>query len=272
MWDFLSHQPDGGSIMNRWTRNAGLVLMPALLLSVALLGCSGDKKKPGDGKKGDETTKGGGDGVAGGMKPVKGGKNGISGVGKLRKEDPPCKDLNTELKKKIDAKPEHKAACAKAYEQTLWLVDKDRGVQNVAVWLMPEKEGEFFDVKELAEKKKGFEPVVALDQPHCHFEPRVLVLFPGYIDPAKPGTEDEPNYVRTPQKVYVVNPMTIQHNTKFLARAQGAGQDMSKVIEHSTKDKPEEKGTDITKETKLHPYDPTKGPIQIACDIHSWMA
>src|SRR5690348_7624435 len=68
--------PIGGSTMSRWIRNAGLVLMPALLLSMALLGCSGDKK--GGDKKGDEK-KGDGETPAGAMKKVSVGKGTIAG-------------------------------------------------------------------------------------------------------------------------------------------------------------------------------------------------
>jgi len=257
--------------MSRWIRNAGLVLMPALLLSVALLGCSGDKKKEG-GKKGGEEGKKDGDGepAAGEMKPVKVGKNVIAGVVKLGKEDPDYDKLEADLKKKIDAKPEYKTACKEAYNQTLWIVDKDtRGVKNVVVWLMPEKDGQFFDVEELAKKISSKDKEVVLDQPHCHFEPRVLVLFPDYIDPKKPEEDGAVNYVSTGQKFYAVNPASIPHNTK-VQPPQGAGSAMSKVVPKSTKEKPTE-GIDVSAATKIRPYDISKGPIKIACDIHPWM-
>jgi len=64
--------------MNRWARNLGLVLTPALVLSVALLGCSGDKEKgkapKGTDKSGDE------EGVAGKkLKPIKSGSGVLTG-------------------------------------------------------------------------------------------------------------------------------------------------------------------------------------------------
>jgi hypothetical protein len=148
-----------------------------------------------------------------------------------------------------------------------------RGVANVVVWIMPEdSDKQFFDVKELAEKKKGFEPVVVLDQPHCHFEPRVVVLFPGYIDPSKPKTEDgETNYVPSGQKFYAVNPTTLEHNTKLIVPS-GGGKNASSVVPKSTTKKKPEEGFDLTAAGKLQPYDISKGPIHIACDIHGWMS
>src|SRR5205085_11928858 len=104
-------------------------------------------------------------------------------------------------------------------------------------------------------KKKGFEPVVVLDQPHCHFEPRVLVLFQGYIDPSDPGDSGSPNIVKSGQQLYAVNPeTTIQHNTK-LSIPSGAGRDVNKVLEHSTKAQAlkGEGGFNLTVEGKLKP-------------------
>jgi len=178
--------------------------------------------------------------------------------------------LNADLKAKIDAKPKDKAACEEAYKQTLWLVDKDtQGVQNVVVWLMPEKDDQFFDVEELAKKMGGKDKEVVLDQPHCHFEPRVLVLFPDYIDPKQPGTADDPNYVKTGQKFYAITPASIEHNTK-VQPPQGAGSGMSKVVPRSTQKDPT-KGVDVSAATGIRPYNISKGSIKIACDIHPWM-
>ncbi|HKB42367.1 MAG TPA: hypothetical protein VKD72_38430, partial [Gemmataceae bacterium] len=157
--------------MSRWTRTAWLVLLPALLVSVALLGCSGDKKKGGgDGKKEDTKKEDSKDGGGDDMKPVPVGSGTITGTVTLKEGVKlPIDKLNAELKEKID-KNTNKNACKQAYEQTTWLVDKGK-VQNVVVWIMPEKENQFFDAKELAMKKKDFDEVVVLDQPHCHFEP-----------------------------------------------------------------------------------------------------
>ncbi|HKB38512.1 MAG TPA: hypothetical protein VKD72_18865, partial [Gemmataceae bacterium] len=241
---------------------------------VALLGCSGDKKKgggegkkEGDGKKEDKG--GGGDED---MKPVAVGSGIITGTVTLKEGvKPPIDELKAELKRKIE-KSKDKNACKEAYEQTTWLVDKNRNVQNVVVWIMPEKETQFFDAKELALKKKDFDEIVVLDQPHCHFEPRIVVLFPAYIEATKPKTEEgEVNYVPTTQKFYAVNPTEIKHNTKLIFPTPGAGAKVSQVVDRSTKEKPE-KGLNLTAAAKgIHPSDITKGPIQIGCDIHGWM-
>jgi hypothetical protein len=259
--------------MSRWIRTAGLVLVPALLVSVALLGCSGDKKGPD--KKGPPKKDGDGDEGTGKLEPVKVGSGTISGMVKL-KEGLDLKDriseLEADLKKKIDAN-KNANACKEAYTQTSWIFDKSsRGVANVVVWIMPEKDDQFFNVKDLAAKLPADKKVVVLDQPHCHFEPRVVVLFPDYIDPDKPKTEDgDPNYVSTGQKFYAVNPTTIEHNTKLLVPS-GGGKDASSVVpKGSTKQNPE-KGFDLTAAAQLRPNKIAQGQIRIACDIHNWMS
>jgi len=206
------------------------------------------------------------------LKPVKVGNGVLTGTVTLKEGlKLPIDELNADLKKKID-KNTNKNACKEAYQQRIWLVDRDsRGVQNVAVWIMPEKDNQFFDVKELALKRRGFDPVVVLDQPHCHFEPRIVILFPAYIDPTRPKLEkEELNYIPTTQKFYAVNPAEIHHNVKLSLPTPAGGKNVNQVVDKSTKAKPE-KGLNLTEQSGLRPYDITKGPIQIACNIHDWM-
>jgi len=206
------------------------------------------------------------------LKPVKVGNGVLTGTVTLKEGlKLPIDELNADLKKKID-KNTNKNACKEAYQQRIWLVDRDsRGVQNVAVWIMPEKDNQFFDVKELALKRRGFDPVVVLDQPHCVFEPRIVVLFPAYIDPTRPKLEkEELHYVRTTQNFYAVNPAEIKHNVKLTFPTPAGGKNVNQVVDKSTKAKPE-KGLNLTEQSGLRPYDITKGPIQIACNIHDWM-
>src|SRR5262249_7425934 len=131
---------------------------------------------------------------------------------------------------------------------------------------------QFFDVKELGENKKGFHPVVVLDQPHCHFEPRVVVLFAGYVDPKAPGDPDVPKYVTKPpvQKFYALNPeIKLVHNVKMTLPPRG-GQEVNEVIGYSTRSKLD-KAIDLTTKGRLKPYDLDEGPIRISCNIHDWM-
>src|SRR5262249_61441063 len=99
------------------------------------------------------------------LKPVKVGNGVLSGTVTLKEGlKLPIDELNAELKKKID-KNTNKNACKEAYQQRIWLVDRDsRGVHNVPVWLMPEEDNEFFDVKELAVKSHALDQILGLDQ------------------------------------------------------------------------------------------------------------
>jgi len=245
-------------------------------VSVALLGCSGDKKGKGGGGGGGGKTGGGGGDETSKLEPVKVGSATLSGTIKLDKGVPlkeRIKTLEANLKEKIDKEPKYKKPCERAYKQTSLLVDDDsRAVKNVVVWLMPEKDEQFFDAKDLAGKMKAEDKVVVLDQPHCQFEPRVLVLFTHYIDPGKPKTEEgEVNYVKTGQKFYAINPTTLEHNTKLIVPS-GGGDSRSSVVPKETTKKDPEKGLDLTKMSDLRPYDLSKGEIRLACDIHGWMS
>jgi len=251
--------------MNRWARNLGLVLTPALILSVALLGCSGDKEK-GKTTKSKEKTED--EEVAGKLKAIKTGSGVLTGKVTLKEGVDLTSDIETitaSLKKQI-ADNKNKDVCEQASKQKTWLVDKDsRGVKNVFVWIKPENEDEqFFDVKELAEKQKGFKPILVLDQPHCAFDPRALVLFPAYIDPGKASKGE---IVRTKQKLYVINPYGIEHNTKWEVRTE-AGKSGNLVVPKSTQQDPQA-GLDMTDLGRFKGS--YKEPVEIHCNIHPWM-
>src|SRR6266487_3930884 len=89
--------------MSSWARKACLVLTPALALSVALLGCSGDKdgKKPGDKKSSDGKKEGGDDTKGPEMKAIKPGKGVITGTVTVSGD---ASDSIAEAEKNIQAK------------------------------------------------------------------------------------------------------------------------------------------------------------------------
>jgi hypothetical protein len=243
--------------MNPWARRAWFVLTPALVLSITLLGCSGDKDKKGDGKKPKTEKKD--TGPAGGLQAIKLGNGVITGKVTLKGAEPDYAALDAAMTKQVELSTD-KMACKVAEKQQQWMVDKEtKGVKFVAVFLKPvDVKAQFFDVSGLVKDKKGFDPMVIIDQPHCQFEPRVVTVFPVYIDPAKPSR----NYLKakpTEQKFYVINSSPLKHNSKWPGG--------SILLNTVPKEHPEKGGLDLTE--KVTPsYDM---PVPISCDIHKWM-
>jgi plastocyanin len=126
-----------------------------------------------------------------------------------------------------------------------WIVNKDnKGVANVLIFLKAPAD-KYFEPS-AADKKRSDE--VVLDQPHCAFIPHVLALYPAYFD----GKELQ----KSGQTFKVKNSAKISHNTKF------------------TGDPRKNKATSETlpagssKAVDLHPQ---TGPVEVACDVHTWM-
>ncbi len=132
-------------------------------------------------------------------------------------------------------------------EQT-WMVDGDsKAVQNVVVWVAPPK-GQFF--KKPADDKKTWKDEVTVDQPHCAFEPHVVVLYPQYND----GIQ----LVPTGQKMTVLNSAPVAHNIR---------------VGGSSQYNPSRGGT-ISPRTGRYEYSTIKvdkQEVSMNCDIHKWM-
>jgi hypothetical protein len=90
-------------------------------------------------------------------------------------------------------------------EQTWKVGGSDNGVGDVVVWLRAPK-GKYFEIPGDQQKADG---TVKLDQPHCAFEPHVLVLYPTYYD--SKSKKQKP----TGQKFEVVNSAPFNHNTNY---------------------------------------------------------
>jgi hypothetical protein len=127
-----------------------------------------------------------------------------------------------------------------------WLVNDDKGVENVAIWIKPPK-GKFFKIKD--EDKKNADEVV-LRQPHCAFIPHVLTLYPSYFD----GTKQQPSG----QKLVVKNDTAkITHNTKIVGGSKNGTWDSGAMPPG--------------KEATVDRRKPEDRPLAVGCNIHPWM-
>jgi hypothetical protein len=126
-----------------------------------------------------------------------------------------------------------------------WMIGKDNGVANVVISLRPPS-GKYFPIKDEAKKLDG--KTVVMDQPHCAFIPHVAAAFPSYYD----GKAWQP----TGEKFIVKNSAPFTHNTNWKANTLKTGNGNELI---SPK-----------KELTINLV-PDTDPIQLACDIHSWM-
>jgi hypothetical protein len=239
--------------MRRLLTWATAAVLPALLASGLMIGCSGENKSsesvsPSDSKESKKggTTKGPLTAVeATGKGTVKGKIKLAGGPKDFASEDA---KLLTQMKEKDDA---HCVAGAKPeqLQQQHWRVGQDGGLANVFVWLAP-PDGKFFKIEEkdiTPEMKKD----VVLDQPKCAFEPHAFVLFPKYRDPANPK-EMKP----TGQKLIVKNSNAVAHNTDL----EGGDDNPAK-------------NNQVSPGGALEPMvlNPSSKEIDIKCTIHQWM-
>jgi hypothetical protein len=175
--------------------------------------------------------------------------------GRVTLDGPPPSNLAEQTKKLQEAmKAKDNAHCltsvppdhAADKEQQAWRIGKDKGVQNVFVWLKPPA-GKFFKVDT---EKKTWKDEVDLDQPYCAFEPHAFVLFPGYIDPANPKKT-----VTTGQKFVIKNSAKMNHNTHWTGGPENPGD--NKIIPPG--------------QTLSVELSPSPKEVDFKCDIHTWM-
>jgi len=236
---------------------------PVLLLAV-IVGCSGrptdddDPVIPGVSKKGG--------GAASSLTPVKAaGKTTLKGRVVLAGEPESYDALKDKFRMLVTKDVDH---CLRGTGEEIipntWIVDRaSKGVKYVFVWLRPvDDKAQFFDVKDLVDKKEGFDLAKSLDQPHCAFVPHALVLFPRYIDPANPSEKFNRAAAAggppaSGQKFVVQNSAPIPHNTNGAGRATSGG---------SVGVPPDGGQLDITNVEPSY----TSG-VQLSCSIHPWM-
>jgi len=258
----------------RW-RNIYAATAAFLLFGIVLVGCSGKE----DFGKGKGKNRDGGDSKDGTtevtppdtLTAIKGdGVATLRGVVKLVGEEPNYAALTADLQEKINLKTDDRNTCLMGSEaektQYNWIVDKDKRVSNVFVWIRPaDDKKEFFDVQTLVKEVKGWDKVKTIDQPHCAFEPHALVLFPRYVDPAAPKTKwslapDKGGPPATGQEFLVKNSGTLQHNTS-------TDGDPSRMMPVNQTVSP--KGEPLNISNSIYPS--YKKPVQVKCGIHPWM-
>ena len=116
---------------------------------------------------------------------------------------------------KLKAEMEKHADWAKACEAGdtaafTWRVNSEnKGVANVLVFVEPPS-GKYFKPN-TPDEKTWKKDDVAVDQPHCAFEPHVLATFPGFYN----GTK----MTESGQKITIKNSAPVQHNTKYAGNA-----------------------------------------------------
>jgi hypothetical protein len=131
-----------------------------------------------------------------------------------------------------------------------WLVDpKTHGLANVVVWLEPPA-GQQFPLP----PRKTWLDVVTLDTRHGHYEPRITVLYPAYLNPRTRQWQS------TGQVFQVTNTSPHTNNVRF-SSIGGENADFN-VILPAPKDKPV---------TKQFPIKPVPGKPQVLqSNLYSW--
>ncbi|HZZ77563.1 MAG TPA: hypothetical protein VFE62_03535 [Gemmataceae bacterium] len=160
---------------------------------------------------------------------------------------PPMADLTGKMMIHVDkaccldkkAKPEEKV-------DLTWVVDpKTKGIANVAVWIKA-PEGTFFPIHEKLKVRKD---EIVIDQPHCQYLPRVSAYQPFYFDGAKK--------VQTGQSLIIRNSAIVNHNVRVIGKPS-----LNPGFNVNMLPKTELKKTFLPQAT----------PINLNCDIHTWMS
>lgn len=144
-------------------------------------------------------------------------------------------------KLKIDANHKDASHCLKNDTEDLtWVVDSNKGLANVVVFLKPPS-GSAFKVDM---SKKTWPDEVVVDQPFCAFKPHVSVIFPEY------------NGQRTGQKFIVKNTAPILHNSRV------GGSAFKNPLKNENLAAGKEKTFELKADSQV---------IKINCDAHKWM-
>jgi hypothetical protein len=241
--------PKEDDLMKRLSRFSVCLLVPVLALTFSVAGC-GEKEKPkaADGGKKASGDKGAQPAPAGAPEPIVAKSTGVlKGKIEFDGEPPAAEDFTQRMK-------EHKDGdiCLKGpTKSSKWVVDSNKGVKNVVVWLKAPA-NKFFQLSDEQKKWSGDQPKV--DQPFCAFEPHVTVLFPSYFDGKK--------QIPTGQKFKVLNSADIAHNTNWSGNALVNPGKNETIKAHGDVDVPIKPAKDERTGEDL---------VTLRCDLHKWM-
>jgi hypothetical protein len=234
------------------------------MLGLLLTGCSGkkgddDDDTPSSSKKKSSRPKGGST-TTESLTPVKAKEYGTITGQVTWSGDPPnldelTKNLQAGMKNDTDycltgktkdgkTNPGHVIQPLETSQQEFRIGD-NKGLGNVFVWIVPEKD-HFFEIPadQLAKFKDSS---VTMAQPHCAFVPHAAVTFPSYNN----GTK----LVPTGQKFVVENDAIVSHNSKVAGGPRNPGGNPTLAP-----------GKNETFTLK-----PDTTPITVSCGIHTWM-
>src|SRR5262249_43423677 len=147
----LTTPSPGGFSMRRLTTWAAAAVLPALMVSAALVGCSGDNKTEppkggGDsGQKADSKGKGKGKTK---LEPVPStGTGTLKGRVTLEGNPPALAAMTKDIQAKMEANAQDGKVCLAGppdeKDQQKWRIGQNKGVGNVFVWLQPPA-GQYF--------------------------------------------------------------------------------------------------------------------------------
>jgi plastocyanin len=169
---------------------ASLLLIPAAAMLSGLAGCGKEEKPktPSTLPKLASGDSGGKSSGGGPKKSIEPGKAKLIGRVVLDGDLPKAASLEpVMLENKTDGKFCLMGSEHEKIEQT-WLIGKDKGVANVAIWLNPPDGAEFKVVEDKSD--------AVIDQPHCVYIPHVLAVKPGQV-------------------LTIKNSASVNHNTKL---------------------------------------------------------
>lgn len=233
--------------MRRFSFGVALAALPAFALSLMLAGCGGGK---------DTGPAGGGGGSDSEvvqekeLKVLEPGKGILKG--KITLNGKPdlaalTKNLHDEMKKKDTV------YCMKGLEkettQFKYCVNEKGLLGNVFVWVIPDT-GTFFKVTD--QQLKDVPKQVETHQPHCAFLPHCLFHFSQYHPDPKNTRKQKP----TGQIWVIHNDAEIGHNTNYKGGVKNKGENITLKAKS---------------ERKIDNLVPEKSPVNITCNIHTWM-
>jgi hypothetical protein len=243
--------------MRRFSRLFAVLVVPVLAVTITAVGCgdkkeerkaSADKKADGGGGSGDQPA------PAGDWEPVKGtGVGVLKGKVTLDGEPPAREDLSARMKEQGDKDHCLKEDPNNDTKNPQWIVAPDKGVQNVVVWVRPQKRKYF----ELTDEQKKRADTVTIDQPFCMFQPHVVVHYPSYF------YGKQKKQVATGQQFKVLNSAPILHNTRWKG---------SPALNDGRNENIQPKGEMVISAKPCGPTRSGEDLLNINCDRHSWMS